>query len=316
MAYQLLLGREAENEEVVEHIQNSVDSLKDLRDLFLKSPEFFEKVENFLKDVQQFNPRHPFNLPPIPVEIDCTEAEYDQMHARIVKGWSILGETDAFWSVLTQPQYHTNEFEKNKEQFFKSGKDSAGNFISSLRRSGINHNLMHSCMDFGCGVARVSAHLAPHFTKVIGVDISQPHLDLAKVHLDNLKIDNVELLHLKGYESFNALPKVDVIFSVIVLQHNPPPIIFSLIKKLLGLLNPDGVAYFQVPTYKNGYLFEVNRYLSSEPTTSLEMHFLPQKEVFKAINQAGCEILEVREDEWVGRGDIMLSNTFIVKKEN
>ena len=49
-----------------------------------------------------------------------------------------------------------------------------------------------------------------------------------------------------------GLPKADVIYSVIVLQHNPPPIMAIIVRQFMKGLNPGGVAYFQLPTYRAG----------------------------------------------------------------
>ena len=83
---------------------------------------------------------------------------------------------------------------------------------------------------------------------------------------------------------------------------------------LLGRLKPGGVACLQLPTYRNGYLFEVARYLNTAPVNTLEMHFLPQPVVFGLAQAAGCDCLEVREDGMVGDEDRMLSNTFVFQK--
>jgi SAM-dependent methyltransferase len=111
-----------------------------------------------------------------------------------------------------------------------------------------------------------------------------------------------------------SLPQVDLILSVITLQHNPPPVIYWLIKNLLRLLKPGGVAFIQVPTYRNGYLFEVEHYLNTPAPNTLEMHFLPQQYVFRAIDESECSCLEVREDGMVGHEHIMLSNSFVIRR--
>jgi hypothetical protein len=46
----------------------------------------------------------------------------------------------------------------------------------------------------------------------------------------------------------------------------------------------------------------------------MEMHFLPQHEIFKVINESNCRTLEMREDAMVGSEDTMLSNTFLIQK--
>jgi hypothetical protein len=107
---------------------------------------------------------------------------------------------------------------------------------------------------------------------------------------------------------------VDVIYSIITLQHNPPPVMTWMLSSLLSRLRIGGVAYVQIPTYKNGYLFEAERYLSSEPPDTLEMHYLPQPDIFRLIADANCVCLEVREDGMVADEDKSLSNTFLVQK--
>ncbi len=314
LAYQLLLGRAPESQQVIDDLAHSSRSVEELRETFYKSPEFLKHMGDLLQTAVKSEPRHPFVLPEIPVEAECSNEQLAQMLERISKEWEHLGESDPYWSVITQPYYHINEFEPHREQFFKSGGHTEYVFLSSLRRCGVNPNLLSSCLDFGCGVGRVTAHLSKTFESVIGVDVSRSHLKLAREQFDSHNISNVQLIQLNDFNVLSALPKVDALITVITLQHNPPPVIFYLIKSLLALLNPGGAAYFQVPTYRNGYLFEVERYLNSTAPDTLEMHFLPQKDVFKAIESSNCELLEVREDKMAGREDIMLSNSFVVRK--
>ena len=125
---------------------------------------------------------------------------------------------------------------------------------------------------------------------------------------------NVSYQQLATLDQLSQLPQVDAIFSLITLQHNPPPIMAWMLRTLLSSLRPGGVAYFQLPTYRTGYLFEVERYLHSAPPNTLEMHYLPQHEVFRLVAETGCLCLEVREDGMVGAEDQMLSNTFLVQK--
>ena len=314
LAYRLLLGRDPENEGVVTEFMQTLHSVDELRTQFYSSSEFRERMGLLLEKPQELTYRHPFQYPQIPVQVDCTPEALNKMFERINKQWVELGKNDVYWSVITQPQYHVDDFEQHREYFFNSGKLAVDVFMASLRRCGINPNMLKSCLDFGCGVGRVTSYLAERFSKVVGVDISEPHLALARDYLSSKNIDNVELVHYKNVQMMQDLPQVDAIFTIITLQHNPPPIIFWTIKSLLNLLRPGGVAYFQVPTYKNGYLFEVERYFNTPEDELLEMHFVPQSLVFRAIQEADCVCLEVREDNMIGQENIMLSNSFVVQK--
>ncbi len=315
LSYQLFLGRLPESEDVFNNIKQNVHSIDELREVFYQSAEFQARMGHILKETPQIRHRHPFNFPRIPVEVRVTDDILKQMFERIHQEWEFLGEKDPYWSVVTQPQYHLDQFEGHREEFYASGNYSADIFLAALRRNNINYNHMQTCLEVGCGVGRVTTHLSPYFPKIIAADISKHHIYLAQKQLNSKNINNVEFQHWSDFYVLNNLPQVDCIMSIITLQHNPPPIIAWILKKLFAALKPGGVAYFQVPTYRNGYLFEVERYLHSEPPKSLEMHFIPQFEIFDIINDSGCSCLEVREDTMIGDEDQMLSNTFVVQKE-
>ena len=54
---------------------------------------------------------------------------------------------------------------------------------------------------------------------------------------------------------------VDLLYSVLVMQHNPPPVIAELLRAFLGRVNVGGFAFFQVPTYAENYEFTLDRYV-------------------------------------------------------
>jgi SAM-dependent methyltransferase len=109
------------------------------------------------------------------------------------------------------------------------------------------------------------------------------------------------------------MPRFDVFFSLIVLQHNPPPLIAFLLRTLLNKLEPGGLAYFQVPTYRFGYRFDPDAYIASELKLGVpEMHVLPQHVVLRIADEAGCRPLEVREDP-SGSYDL-ISQRFLLHK--
>ena len=314
LAYKLFLGREPESIDVVNNLSQTTHSIEQLREVFIQSAEFRQRIALILDKPQAIRQRHPYTFPSIPVDVEINNNQLESMFERIHKEWEELGERDPYWSVVTQPHYHLDQFDAHKEQFYSSGNYISEIFLAALRRNNINYNNMNSCLEVGCGVGRVTSFLAKAFPKVIAADISSSHLELARKYLEEQNVTNVDLHHFSNTYALESLPKVDSILSVITLQHNPPPIIAWMLGKLLLALNPGGVAYIQIPTYRNGYLFEVERYLQSEAPKTLEMHFLPQYEIFRIVAESDCICLEIREDGMVGDEDKMLSNTFLIQK--
>jgi hypothetical protein len=123
----------------------------------------------------------------------------------------------------------------------------------------------------------------------------------------------VRLHRLESIDGVDELPRVDLVYSIIVLQHNPPPVMRELFGRLLGRLNEGGVAVIQVPTYLAGYRFDVNDYLATSGE-QMEMHALPQREVFALARRAATDVLEVFEDQWTGWGAGSQSNTFVLRR--
>ena len=314
LAYRLLLGREPENAEVVNDLAHAVHSTTQLRDVFLTAPEFRNQMAALLERPDAVQQRHPFHFPAIPVEADVTDELLARMLARTQSQWEQLGRSDPYWSVITQPHYRKEQFEDYRQQFELSGKHSCELFLAALRRNGINPGSLRTCLEVGCGVGRVTRYLAQAVQQVIGCDISSQHLDLARQYLDSKAVANVELRHWSSIEAISQLPLFDALYSVITLQHNPPPVMAWMLRRLLGSLAPGGIAYFQLATYRNGYLFEAERYLNTPALPTLEMHVLPQAQVFRIVQEAGCACLEVREDTMCGDESRMLSNTFLVRK--
>jgi SAM-dependent methyltransferase len=121
-------------------------------------------------------------------------------------------------------------------------------------------------------------------------------------------------MHIASLDDFDAMPHFDLFTSLIVLQHNPPPVIALLLERILRKLRPGGTAYFQVPTFIADYHFVVGEYLGQpNPMGRIEMHALPQRVLFDIIERCGCRLLEIREDDEAGGGPIV-SNTIFLSK--
>ncbi|MBC7942582.1 MAG: class I SAM-dependent methyltransferase [Chitinophagaceae bacterium] len=257
----------------------------------------------------------PLDTPPISVETEVDSAGLQALLAHTEETWNRLGLEEPHWSVISAECFKQATVEAFKDEFFASGAGNVATFIAFLARNGVDPARFKRVLEYGCGLGRVTRHLAERFPEVVGCDISPSHLRQAGQYLQDCGLKNVELQRIRSIADVDGPIDLDAIVCLIVLQHNPPPAMAAILEKLLRRLRPGGVAYFQVPTHAVGYGFKVDEYLAHGiGSDHIEMHYLPQRRIFQIARDAGCDVLEVREDDWVGRRQVELSNTFLLQR--
>ena len=310
MAYQLFLGRQPENEKVIVDALSYPD-VESLRAAFVRSDEFkgcFQRLAG------QARMRVPLDTESNDVEIEVSKDEFTALLSHVETEWSRLGREQPHWSVLSVDQFKPEQISATESNFFATGFHDTTLLLNTLARNGFDHKKLERVFEFGCGVGRVTVHLAHRFEKVIGCDISPSHLAIAEKTVATAYLKNVRL-HLAQIRDLGMELPFDLWFSRIVLQHNPPPIMAMILRRALTLLSAGGAAVFQVPTYAVGYNFYLKKYLSQLPS-GIEMHVLPQSEVFRIAKDCNCDVLEIREDEAVGNEHVWLSNQFVLRKRS
>lgn len=311
LAYRLILGRDPENDAVVKEKASSVATLEDLRTDLFSSEEFSErhlKVPSVCVSGIE---------PALSIETadDLDQSRLALLFRRVKESWSELGDDEPYWSVWTDDRFKGRDLGEHHTEFFESGAVHLDFLLKTLERNGIERHRIRTCLELGCGVARFTPFLARSFDIVHASDVSPGHLRIAKEVLKDAGAQNIEWLLLDDPEDFMALPRVDLVYSLVVLQHNPPPLIEWMLQGMLSALAPGGVAYFQVPTYLKGYSFRLADYLNSpRRPDELEMHAVPQSRVFRIVQENRCEVLEVLEDGWTIPEIGNRSNTFVVVK--
>jgi 2-polyprenyl-3-methyl-5-hydroxy-6-metoxy-1,4-benzoquinol methylase len=309
-AYRLYLDREPESDRVIDEHLRKCTSTEQLRANFIYSTEFRDKNPSLHVPVLSGDE------PAMTIEEVSTEEDLQKLFDHIQSNWEELGKREPHWSVVVADQYQQANIQAHEKEFYQTGEQHVAQLFGSLERNHVEHRGFKTCLDYGCGVGRITRHLANRFAKVHAYDISLPHLQCAEDYLTKENVSNVALNHLKRVTDIQNLPKVDVSYSMIVLQHNPPPVIAFIIEALIRSLNPGGVAFFQVPTYRRGYTFSLTEYLSADAAKGgMEMHVLPQSKVFEIAERAGGRVLEVIDDTWTGLRVKEVSNTFVIQKE-
>ena len=245
--------------------------------------------------------------------IECDSRQIKCIFEETRKAWKKLGEEEPYWSVLTSDEYKSKHIdEQTIQKFFLSGVSEAQGIAMTLMRNRAVQKYSDlrklSILEIGCGCGRVTKNLANWFERIEAVDISKGNL---KIAMQNVTAENVNFRLMESVEDYRNLAKSDVAYSCLVLQHNCPPVIEYLIGAMFDALNNEGIAIFQVPTYRSNYSFEYDSYIGKEH--GMEMHVLPQQKIFELAHMHKCRPLEVYQHDRTDLNDN--SMMFVFQKE-
>jgi methylase of polypeptide subunit release factors len=294
MAYRMFLGREPESDEVVRDKAKAVKTYCELRDLFVGCDEF----QNLYPSVGSQISRNYWERPR-QVEVDVSDGILTRLWERLREQWRRLGENEPYWSVLTDGNYLACNLDKDKiVSFYNTGFDSAALIDLFEERTGARVS-RRVCLELGCGVGRVTAHLAARFDKVIAADISPGNLAICERRMKELGQTNVETRLLAGLDDLLTVGPIDFFFSIIVLQHNPPPIQKTMLGAVLRNMSPYAGCLFQTVDSLQQYSFSAEAYLATGPQI-MDIHCLPKPIVLRLLSDHGLVIRDVQVDPWIG----------------
>jgi SAM-dependent methyltransferase len=310
--YHNLLGREPVLDEIVGMQQKTAD-FKQLVMYCVRSPEFTDRLTRNNSPHYEGVLSLASVLNRLRIEVEATEEELDKCALKIKKTWEYLGTEKAHWSVLSTDTFLPDRLHESIASFWASGQAEVAQAIHVLNQFGGGQFEQKVCVEFGCGVGRLTVSLAKIFKVVHAYDISRTHLAYAVARAREVGAGNIEFHECSSDYKF-AIEPCDFFYTVIALQHNPPPVIVTLIRSALKALKPGGIAMFQVPTYIAGYSFDLHDWLATDQTLLMEMHCVPQDAVMEIISVSGCRLLSVREDGCSNATIGMVSNTFLCVK--
>ena len=279
----------------------------------LQSNEFYEKVRSdigrkILFEVQLHDPMQ--------IDYVCNDDDFSLILKHIENVWMQLGATEPHWSVVSTADFKATKIRENIDRFNESGRAEVNNLKRLLKRVGVDASHVRTAVEYGCGVGRVTRWLATLFPNVIGIDVSESHLGLAREYFSQEGVGNVITKKISSLDEIKSLPTYEFLYSKIVLQHNPPPVIHKILDTLSAQLAEGGIGVVQIPTYARNYRFSVAEYINSMGKISnMEMHVLPQPAIFDIFRKHGCIPREVSRDHLVRTVDFV-STTFVFVKNS
>lgn len=235
------------------------------------------------------------------IQVAMDSSEHQALFRRIQAQWTKYGESEPFASVLSDERFLNENIQQNMHILEASGNE----VVRRLRVVAERNQVVITkgkCLELGCGVGRITEPLSHLFTHVVAADVSPGNLEVCKKHVHDAGARNVEALLLQSPEHISMVRGIDAFLSVIVLQHNPPPVQYFLLDSILGNINPGGVAFFQTATFNPGYAYQIGHHLGldTEAFESWSLHCLPMKHILQLFRKHGMDVLEVIEDGQTG----------------
>lgn len=229
---------------------------------------------------------------------------------RLRATWGTLGEDDPLWAILSDPSKRGGRWDIG--EFFAAGAAEIAAFDAACIALDLPQKRRRA-LDFGCGVGRLSRALATRYAHVIGVDISASMI----AHARRLNADVANLEFVENVRSDLRCAgdgEVDLIYSVIALQHMPAALQRAYIAEFMRALAPGGLAVFQVACAytrdRAGLLHRVLpnallnplRRLRYGSRAAFEMHVIAEVDVRAVVAQSGRRIVRSEDDACAGAG--------------
>lgn len=214
-------------------------------------------------------------------------ADFDHLRGT----WEMYGYTNPFWSVITCSAFDGMQAtDDDAAHFYETGVLTM-HHIAHVLATKLSQTLHGKRVcDYGCGVGRLTSAMLQHHDveHVVAMDVSRPHLKIAAAALG--QSDKVSWVLLTD-ERIPHHP-VDVIVSIMTLQHLRPQLMISTIEKLLCLLVPKGIAILHIP-------YDIPEYDERKcrrRSQVMEMHCIQLETLRILCDQGGCKIAAVDWD--------------------
>ncbi|HYO82107.1 MAG TPA: class I SAM-dependent methyltransferase [Bryobacteraceae bacterium] len=212
--------------------------------------------------------------------------------------WEQNAISDPFWSILSMERFRTASIENSIDEFFQTGVEHVDYIVRLLNSEyGFTPRPDGVAVDFGCGVGRCSAALMRQFPTVVGYDLAEPMIKLAREHARAAyeRVADRQDSSVDRQLELSSDPTVldvysgraDLVHSVIVFQHIPPDDGYQELTRLARCLRPGGCGFVHITLARrlSDVDLRVNRY--AEGSLDISMFAYSADRLLNVLNEAG-----------------------------
>lgn len=165
---------------------------------------------------------------------------------RLAADWEELARREPYFAVLTTDgSQGVPGNAAATAAFFETGEDDVAALLAAIT-SLLGHDLRVACaLDFGCGAGRLTLPLAQRALRVVACDVAPTMLAHARQNVESAGVRNVTFVSSEDLAGV-APGEFDFICSLLVFQYIPPSAGSEILRTLMNLLAPGGVAAIHV----------------------------------------------------------------------
>lgn len=201
---------------------------------------------------------------------------------------------------LLYEKYHSRR--KHQRLIIKSDDFTYREILSILQKIKVKSKKI---LDIGCGVGTIDFYLAKKGAIVLGVDISQNGISIAKANALILGFENKIEFKILDFQKQSILGKYDLVICSEVLEHLKKDEL--VVKKINGLLKKNGIVIASSPStnaplYKWGFLYKFEKDVG-------HLRRYTKDSFIELFKNSGLKVLETKKVEGVIR-NFLFTNSF------
>jgi len=217
-------------------LQKAKDLLADDGKIYISCPVANTGTNSHVRGITQDQMRELFNK--VGLELFSMRIVAGAYLSFYITRISRLANPVTFWNAVAKhPDWREYVLpSRTNEEFEVEGKLQAAHLSHYIKPSDV-------VFDYGCGVGRVTRYIVDFCAGAVGIDISEEFINLARSCNTNTR--NLIFNLVEYYEDFKSL--ADVIYCLMVVQHNDHMERLHIMQDVKRLLKPGGLAIINFP---------------------------------------------------------------------